>query len=120
MGILRSDRVSGLGGANAINGSVFFSAAGNSDAGGPYLTTPHSDDFAFGSGEFTIEQWPNSKVVDVEIIWLTSGLTESILLEIETYTDTDTEAELPFDLLAAIYGTVTGLVLVMFILQFLL
>ena len=68
------------------------------------------------SGEFTIEQWPNSKVVDVEIIWLTSGLTESILLEIETYTDTDTEAELPFDLLAAIYGTVTGLVLVMFIL----
>ena len=68
------------------------------------------------SGEFTIEQWPNSKVVDVEIIWLTSGLTESILLEIETYTDTDTEAELPFDLVAAIYGTVTGLVLVMFIL----
>ena len=68
------------------------------------------------SGEFTIEQWPNSKVVDVEIIWLTSGLTESILLEIETYTDTDTEAEFPFDLVAAIYGTVTGLVLVMFIL----
>ena len=68
------------------------------------------------SGEFTIEQWPNSKVVDVDIIWLTSGLTESILLEIETYTDTDTEAELPFDLVAAIYGTVTGLVLVMFIL----
>ena len=68
------------------------------------------------SGEFTIEQWPNSKVVDVEIIWLTSGLTESILLEIETYTDTDTEAEFPFDLVASIYGTVTGLVLVMFIL----
>ncbi len=68
------------------------------------------------SSEFTVEQWPNSKVVDVEIIWLNSGLTESILLEIETYTDTDTEAELPFDLVAAIYGTVTGLVLVMFIL----
>ena len=68
------------------------------------------------NGEFTIEQWPDSKVVDVEIIWLTSGLTESILLEIETYTETDTEAELPFDLIAAIYGTVTGLVLVMFIL----
>ncbi len=68
------------------------------------------------NGEFTIEQWPDSKVVDVEIIWLTSGLTERILLEIETYTETDTEAELPFDLIAAIYGTVTGLVLVMFIL----
>ena len=68
------------------------------------------------SGEFTVEQWPDSKVVDVDIIWLTSGLTESILLEIDTYTDSDTEAELPFDLIAAIYGTVTGLVLVMFIL----
>ena len=68
------------------------------------------------SGEFTIEEWPDSKVVDVHIIWLTSGVTESLLLEIETYSDNNAEAELPFDLMAAIYGTVTGLVLVMFIL----
>ena len=68
------------------------------------------------SDEFTVEQWPNSKVVDVHIIWVTSGLTESLLLEIETFSDNNAEAELPFDLVAAIYGTVTGLVLVMFIL----
>jgi uncharacterized CHY-type Zn-finger protein len=68
------------------------------------------------SDEFTIEQWPNSKVVDVNIIWVTSGHTESLLLEIETFSDNNAEAELPFDLVAAIYGTVTGLVLVMFIL----
>ena len=68
------------------------------------------------SGEFTIEEWPDSKVVDVHIIWLTSGVTESLLLEIETYSDNNAEAELPFDIMAAIYGTVTGLVLVMFIL----
>lgn len=68
------------------------------------------------SDEFTIEQWPDSKVVDVHIIWVTSGLTESLLLEIETFSDNNAEAELPFDLVAAIYGTVTGLVLVMFIL----
>ena len=68
------------------------------------------------SGEFTIDYWPDSKVVDVEIIWITSGLTESILLEIETFSEADTDAELPFDLTAAIYGTVTGVVLVMFIL----
>ena len=68
------------------------------------------------SDEFTIEQWPDSKVVDVHIIWVTGGLTESLLLEIETFSDNNAEAELPFDLVAAIYGTVTGLVLVMFIL----
>ena len=68
------------------------------------------------SDEFTIEEWPDSKVVDVHIIWLTSGVTESLLLEIETYSDNNAEAELPFDIMAAIYGTVTGLVLVMFIL----
>ena len=54
MGILRADRVSGLGGANAINGSVFF----------PYKTSggyfhSHmeimSDDFAIGTGNFTSE-----------------------------------------------------------------
>ncbi|MED6312231.1 MAG: hypothetical protein VX653_00105 [Candidatus Thermoplasmatota archaeon] len=68
------------------------------------------------NGEFTIDSWPDSKVVEVEIIWMTSGLTESSLLEIETFSDADADAELPFDLTAAIYGTVTGLVLVMFIL----
>jgi uncharacterized CHY-type Zn-finger protein len=68
------------------------------------------------SGEFTIEEWPDSKVVDVHIIWLTSGVTESLLLEIETHSDNNAQAELPFDIMAAIYGTVTGLVFVMFIL----
>ena len=50
MGILRSDRVSGLGGANAINGSVKF--------GDSYLRIAYStpDDFTF-DGDFTIEYW---------------------------------------------------------------
>ena len=50
MGILRSDRVSGLGGANAINGSVKF--------GDSYLRIPYStpDDFTF-DGNFTVEYW---------------------------------------------------------------
>ena len=78
-------------------------------------TTSINPSGSFNS-EFTIEQWPDSKVVDVHIIWVTSGLTESLLLEIETFSDNNAEAELPFDLVAAIYGTVTGLVLVMFIL----
>ena len=55
MGILRSDRVSGLGGANAINGSVFF--GGDLGSNGNYLAVGDSDDFNFGSGDFTIECW---------------------------------------------------------------
>ena len=50
MGILRTDRVSGLGGANAIKGSVFFD-------GGSTLTVEDSDDFHYDTGDFTIEGW---------------------------------------------------------------
>ena len=46
MGILRTDRVSGLGGANAITGSAFF-------AGGKATTT--SSDYALGTDDFTVE-----------------------------------------------------------------
>ena len=59
MGILCSDRVSGLGGANAINGSVFF---GNGEQTSNVTTnnvliTEESSDFTFGTGDFTIEGW---------------------------------------------------------------
>jgi len=60
MGILRTDRVSGLGGANAIKGSVFF--GNNIDStggatGNDYLITERSDNFTFGTGDITIEGW---------------------------------------------------------------
>ena len=51
MGILRADRVSGLGGANAINGSVKFSYS--QDA----LIVPPSSDFNLGTADYTIEAW---------------------------------------------------------------
>jgi len=55
MGILRTDRVSGLGGANAIKGSVEFRAAQNLR-----LEVVNSNaDFNLGSGDFTIECWYN-------------------------------------------------------------
>ena len=53
MGILRADRVSGLGGANAINGSVRFETGRNKPI---FLKIP-SDDFAVGTGDFTLECW---------------------------------------------------------------
>ena len=64
MGILRSDRVSGLGGANAINGSVKFA----SDAGagqGTYLELyDPDDDLKFGTSDWTIEFWMYANTID--------------------------------------------------------
>ena len=59
MGILRTDRVSGLGGANAIKGSVFFGncLSSGSVLGFNYLITERSDNFTFGTGDITIEGW---------------------------------------------------------------
>ena len=54
MGILRTDRVSGLGGANAIKGSVKFSN------GHALEIHPNSADFRLGSNDFTIEFWGNA------------------------------------------------------------
>jgi hypothetical protein len=56
MGILRTDRVTGLGGANAIKGSVNFTGSRYAET---YFDIDASTDFAFGTGDFTIECWIN-------------------------------------------------------------
>ena len=61
MGILRTDRVSGLGGANAIKGSVFFGNDGSSStAKGTSLNIVDANDKAdlnFAGNDFTFEAW---------------------------------------------------------------
>ena len=57
MGVLRSDRVSGLGGANAINGSVKFGNGYGNYKGYDSILTEPSSDFTFGTGDFTLEGW---------------------------------------------------------------
>ena len=56
MGILRADRITGLGGANAITGSTHFAGSSNT---GNYLRidTGSTEDFTFGTGDFTFEFW---------------------------------------------------------------
>mgnify|MGYP001221017259 CR=1 FL=1 len=56
MGILRADRITGLGGANAITGSTHFTGSNNI---GNFLRidTGATEDFTFGTGDFTIEFW---------------------------------------------------------------
>ena len=59
MGILRADRITGLGGANAIKGSVFFPHDGSVSAGesGALQILNENDALTFGTGDFTIEFW---------------------------------------------------------------
>ena len=56
MGILRSDRITGLGGANAIKGSVFFGTFGSATYGNQIVVTPDSE-LDIGAGNFTVECW---------------------------------------------------------------
>ena len=60
MGILRADRITGLGGANAITGSTHFAGSSNT---GNYLRidTGLTEDFTFGTGDFTFEFWVYSQ-----------------------------------------------------------
>ena len=51
MGILRTDKISGLETPTAVTGSVVF------DGTGDYLELADSEDWYFGSGNFTVEGW---------------------------------------------------------------
>ena len=57
MGILRADRIAGLGGANAITGSVYFGNSGTSIQANDHIITEPSSDFTMGTGDFTLEGW---------------------------------------------------------------
>ena len=57
MGILRADRIAGLGGANAITGSVFFGNDATSGTAHDHIVTEPSSDFTMGTGDFTLEGW---------------------------------------------------------------
>ena len=59
MGILRSDRVSGLGGANAINGSTFFGTFGGATYGNQ-IEIQRDSELDIGDGNLTVECWFNS------------------------------------------------------------
>ena len=58
MGILRTDRITGLGGANAIKGSVFF-GTNDSNTADTNLAITNASDLDIGAGNYTIEYWFN-------------------------------------------------------------
>jgi len=68
MGILRADRITGLGGANAITGSVNFTNDGATSTG-DYLRVDRKDnsDFNLSTNDFTIEFWMYSRNVGASL-----------------------------------------------------
>ena len=67
MGILRADRITGLGGANAITGSTFFGGgvtAGTGSAPQNNLQLDISSDFNLGTNNFTIEAFIYLEALD--------------------------------------------------------
>jgi hypothetical protein len=66
MGILRTDTISGLEKPTAVTGSVLF------DGTGDYLTLNGESDFAFGTGDFTVEMWVYHSVKDVQVVYYDS------------------------------------------------
>jgi len=55
MANLRADNITGTGGRNAIDGSVFFGNTTDSDIN--YLELADNADLEFGSGDYTVEFW---------------------------------------------------------------
>ena len=71
MGVLRSDRVSGLGGANAITGSTFFSTT-------EHFLSFDSSDINFDTGDFTVEAY----------VFHTGGNDDTIISDVSGWTFT--------------------------------
>ena len=59
MGILRADRITGLGGANAIKGSTFFGTVGGATYGNQ-IEIQKDSELDIGNGNLTVECWFNS------------------------------------------------------------
>ena len=60
MGILRTDRITGVGGANGIKGSVFFGndgTSGTTKGTSLNITGSDKDDLNFAGNDFTFEVW---------------------------------------------------------------
>ena len=74
MANLRADNLTGTGGRNALDGSVAF--FGDKDA----LQVPAGSDFAYGTGDFTIETWIRPE-------GLTSGTSKGIFTQTQSGND---------------------------------
>ncbi len=62
--------------------------------------------------EMSISEWMENDNVDVEVQWSSNGVISTRIYSIEPNTD-DQEPELPFDILAAGYGILAGILIIL-------
>tara|TARA_B100000029_G_scaffold313729_1_gene306167 strand:+ start:4823 stop:6349 length:1527 start_codon:yes stop_codon:yes gene_type:complete len=65
------------------------------------------------SGTITVGPWPDSQVVEAELIWSMDGSSASSPISISTESDAETGIDLPFDITAALYGAILGFAVVL-------
>ncbi len=64
-------------------------------------------------GVLSIGPWPDSRMVEAEVVWMMDGATTSVSLTIFSQSESGGGWELPFDVMAAVYGAFMGLAVVL-------
>lgn len=65
------------------------------------------------SGTISIGPWPDSQVVEAELVWSMAGSSATSPISISSESPADSKIELPFDIMAAIYGGILGFAVVL-------
>ena len=65
------------------------------------------------SGTLSAGPWPDSQVVEAELIWSMDGSSASSSISISSESDTEAGIDLPFDIMAALYGAILGFAVVL-------
>ena len=65
------------------------------------------------SGTISVGPWPDSQVIEGELIWSMIGSSASSSISISSESDAETGIELPFDIMAALYGAILGFAIVL-------
>ena len=64
-------------------------------------------------GVLSIGPWPDSRMVEAEVVWMMDGATTSVPLTVFSQSESGGGWELPFDVMAAVYGAFMGLAVVL-------
>jgi hypothetical protein len=77
------------------------------------ISTPEIDSDSSFSGSIEISSWKYSQTTDINFIWTMNELTSSNQTSIFVDSGSSTSLKLPFNINAAIYGSLSGLAIVM-------
>ncbi len=65
------------------------------------------------SGTISVGPWPDSQVVEADLVWSMDGSFASDSISISSESDVDSGINLPFDIMAALYGAILGFAVVL-------